>query len=103
MRLAGGPSHGLVTAMAAAFSAACFGAYQTRRTERGVWIIALLFGGGAAAVYTTALAMEVVDAVRNRAPTPLPIVLDFAVAGVLAEVVIRASWTVFLQNRSPHR
>ena len=100
MRFAGAPSDGIATALAAVFSMACFGTYRTRRTERGVWTVALLFGGGAAAVYTTAVAMEVVDTLRHRSATPWPIVLDFAAAGLFAEVVARASWTVFLQNRS---
>ena len=91
---------GIITAFASVFIGAAFGCYMERKTERGVWMLALLIGGLTTVFYLFTIVMEVLDHINRRLALPWWLALDFTVAGMIVSVVIRASWTVFRQNRN---
>ena len=91
---------GTITAFASVFIGAAFGCYMERKTERGVWLLAMLFGGLTAAFYLFTIVMEIHDHINRRLAPPWWIALDFTVAGMIVSIVIRASWTVYCQNRN---
>lgn len=91
---------GLMTALAAVFAGAAFGCYRTRKTERGVWMLALLVGGGVVVFLAFAAVMRVLDMRAGRGGDPLWLAVDVAGATVLATITARASWTVVVQNRA---
>jgi hypothetical protein len=91
--------YGLITCMASVFMGAAFGCYSTRKTERGVWMLALLIGGLTAGFYLFTIAMEILDYFKLRTPPQWWLALDVATAGMIVNLTVRASWTVIRQNR----
>jgi hypothetical protein len=91
---------GILSALAAVFAGAAFGCYRTRKTERGVWMLAGLIGGGVVAFLAFATVMRLRDMVAGRGGDPLWLAVDIAVATVPATIAARASWTVVVQNRA---
>jgi len=89
---------GVLTAVAAVFAGAAFGCYMNRRTERGVWMLALFVGVCVVAFYVLALVMNLRDVLAGRGPVGR-LALDIAGATALVTVTARASWTVVVQNR----
>ena len=89
---------GFLTAISWVYMGAIFGSYLKRSTERGLWMLAALFGVGTAAFYLLAIAMSVRDALAH-ASSAWWIALDATAAGWGVVVAIRASWTVLVQNR----
>jgi undecaprenyl pyrophosphate phosphatase UppP len=90
---------GIISAVASVYTGAVFGCYMSRRTERGLWMLALLVAIGTAAFYALVLAMQIRDWLRSTAPQPWWVAVDLAVALGFVKVAIRASWTVVVQNR----
>jgi len=90
---------GIISAVASVYTGAVFGCYMSRRTERGLWMLALLVAIGTAAFYALVLAMQIRVWMRGTAPQPWWVAVDFAVALGFVKVAIRASWTVAVQNR----
>ncbi len=89
----------LVTTMATVFTGAVFGMFAKRKTERGLWMLALLVGIGTAAFYLLILGMELWDWWRGAISPPWWVAVDFAAALIFVKIAIRASFTVFLQNK----
>jgi hypothetical protein len=90
---------GIISAVASVYTGAVFGCYMSRRTERGLWMLALLVAIGTAAFYALVLAMQIRDWLRSTAPQPWWVAVDLAVALGFVKVAIHASWTVVVQNR----
>lgn len=90
---------GVITSMASVGAGAAFGSYMSRHTERGIWMLALLFGSGAAFFYLFAIAMEVRDHLQRRTPPPWWLAMDASIACMIVHIIVRASWTVVRQNR----
>ncbi|MBU6412399.1 MAG: hypothetical protein KGS45_02910 [Planctomycetes bacterium] len=86
---------GIITSMASVGAGAAFGSYMSRHTERGIWMLALLFGSCAAFFYLFAIAMEIRGHLQRRTPPPWWLAMDAAIACM----IVRASWTVVRQNR----
>lgn len=94
---------GLLTCLSCVWLMAAVGSYMSRRTERGIWMLALFFGVSGAAFYILCVAMTVRDRLQGKAPSTALLALDIATSVIVLVLSIRASWTVFIQNRELSR
>jgi hypothetical protein len=66
-------------------------------------MLALFFGVSGAAFYILCVAMTVRDRLQGKAPSTALLALDIATSVIVLVLSIRASWTVFIQNRELSR
>lgn len=91
---------GVLSAVAAVFAGAAFGCYRSRRTERGVWMLALFIGACVTGFWALAMVMQVLDAIAGRGGGTTWLSIDAALTTTIVAMTARASWTVVVQNRA---
>jgi len=94
-----GPGPGIATSMFAVYLMACFGCFEKRHSEPGLWMLALLTGGMAFTFWALFAFHGIRDMIRGARPSPILISLDILGMTLFLQWAVRLSWTVFCINR----
>ena len=81
--------HGIITSTVAVGLGATGAVFVQFRTDRGLWMLAVLFISILSAVYGICIVGEARDVLRNAPQPPLALVIDYSVTTLLVSTNLR--------------